>query len=249
MSGFVDVHSHMIPSGDDGVRSVDEGLALLREAARRGTSVQYGTPHANDTHPVTPARRARTEAAHEQMAGVAAAFGLELRLGWELAPEPWLLDVDPTPYRLAGLRAALLEFPLPHTGARDLRVLTACVEHLESAGLVPILAHPERSRPVQDALHLAAAFRERGCLLQLNASSLLGHDDDRSRVAGVALLTDGLCDLVASDAHRAARPPYLDAAHALVTELVGPDDADRLLTGAALEAIAEQEDAEVAPRR
>ena len=42
---FVDVHSHVIPSGDDGVASVAEGLALCREAATRGTEVLYGTPH------------------------------------------------------------------------------------------------------------------------------------------------------------------------------------------------------------
>jgi len=228
----------MVPSGDDGVRSPEEGLILLREATRRGTTVQYGTPHANAAHPLTPARRARTEVAHAAMAAETAAFGLELRLGWELAPEAWLLDAEPAEFRLGGLRAALLEFPLPHTGASDLVLLTACVDHLEAAGVVPVLAHPERSRPVQEALHLAAAFRERGCLLQLNASSLLGHDDDRSRVAGLALLADGLCDLVASDAHRAGRPPYLDDAHDVVARLVGREEADRLLGGAALVGLA-----------
>jgi protein-tyrosine phosphatase len=237
--GFVDVHSHMIPSGDDGVRTVTEGLTLLRETARRGTVVQYGTPHANLAHPLSAARRARTEAAHAEMAEELSAFGLELRLGWELAPETWLLDTDPSELRLGGLRAALLEFPLPHTGARDLDLLTACVEHLEAADIVPILAHPERSRPVQDALHVASAFRERGCLLQLNASSLLGQDDERSRVAGAALLADGLYDLVASDAHRASRPPYLDGAYRAVTRVVGIEAADRLLGGSALAPLAD----------
>ena len=45
MPGFVDVHSHVIPSGDDGAQSLDEGLALCREAAEHGTQVLYGTPH------------------------------------------------------------------------------------------------------------------------------------------------------------------------------------------------------------
>ena len=46
MTGFVDTHSHMIPSGDDGVESVDEAVGLVAEAGHRGTAVQYATPHA-----------------------------------------------------------------------------------------------------------------------------------------------------------------------------------------------------------
>src|SRR5262245_32589074 len=42
---YVDVHSHVVPSGDDGAATIDEGLALCREAADHGTSVLYGTPH------------------------------------------------------------------------------------------------------------------------------------------------------------------------------------------------------------
>ncbi len=228
----------MVPSGDDGVRTAAEGLALLRETARRGTAIQYGTPHANRTFPLTAARRAATEAAHAEMATAASSFGLDLRLGWELAPEPWLLDEDPNDYRLGGLRAALLEFPLPHTRAPDLSLLTACVEHLEAADVVPVLAHPERSRPVQDAVHLAAAFRERGCLLQVNASSLLGAEGEPNYDVGWLLVERGLCDLVASDAHRATRPPYLDAAHAALRARVGPDRARALLEGVALERLA-----------
>ena len=59
MSGFVDTHSHMVPSGDDGVRSVDEAVELVSEAARRGTAVQYATPHAMRRFPATPPAAAR----------------------------------------------------------------------------------------------------------------------------------------------------------------------------------------------
>ena len=32
---FVDVHTHMVPSGDDGAATIEEALTLCREAARR----------------------------------------------------------------------------------------------------------------------------------------------------------------------------------------------------------------------
>ena len=55
MSGFVDVHSHVVPSGDDGVQSVEEGLALCRAAAERGTAVLFATPHVWPTLTLDPA--------------------------------------------------------------------------------------------------------------------------------------------------------------------------------------------------
>src|SRR3954469_25667755 len=67
VQGFVDIHSHMIPSGDDGVRSVDEAVELVLEAGARGTAVQYATPHAMDRHPFSDERRRRVTAAREQI--------------------------------------------------------------------------------------------------------------------------------------------------------------------------------------
>ena len=45
MGFFVDVHSHVVPSGDDGAQRVVEGLGLCREAAAHGTAILYATPH------------------------------------------------------------------------------------------------------------------------------------------------------------------------------------------------------------
>ncbi len=54
--GFVDLHTHMVPSGDDGVATIEEAFALLSEAAGRETSLLFGTPHVNDDLPLTPER-------------------------------------------------------------------------------------------------------------------------------------------------------------------------------------------------
>ena len=40
---FVDIHSHVVPSGDDGVQSVSEGLSLGRDAFEHGTRVLYAS--------------------------------------------------------------------------------------------------------------------------------------------------------------------------------------------------------------
>ena len=57
MSGFVDVHSHVVPSGDDGARTIEDGLELCRLALEAGTEILFATPHA---HAVRAAATART---------------------------------------------------------------------------------------------------------------------------------------------------------------------------------------------
>jgi protein-tyrosine phosphatase len=224
----------MVPSGDDGVRDVEEGLALVAEAAARGTAVLYATPHATDRHPVTAARAQAVGDAHALMAERASAFGLDLRLGWELSPQRWFLDADPRRFALAGLDACLLELPLPQSRVRDVSLFLACAEHVEEARLSVIVAHPERSHLVHDRPQLVRALAERGYLLQVNASSLLGRESAENMRLGWQFVEQGLCDLVASDGHRAARPPFLDGAEDAVARRIGAERARPLFAGRAL---------------
>ena len=42
---FVDRHSHVVPSGDDGAKTLEDGLALCDLAADAGTAILFATPH------------------------------------------------------------------------------------------------------------------------------------------------------------------------------------------------------------
>ena len=75
-----------------------------------------------------------------------AGCGLELRLGCELTPSEDLLLEDPRRYALEGLDAVLME--VPFTGPADLA--WALAAHAEAHGLLPVIAHPERSEAVLD---------------------------------------------------------------------------------------------------
>jgi protein-tyrosine phosphatase len=230
MAGFfVDVHSHVVPSGDDGVQSRGEGLELCRRAAERGTSVLFATPHVWPGLTLTEEREAAVRAAIADMAPAAAAAGVDLRLGFELTPTPTLLDQDPRRYRLGGLEAVLMEVPFHGS----LTLSERLAEHIEAAGLLPVIAHPERSERVQEAPALAAGLREREWLLQVNATSLLGYHGPEIEATAWELLDRGLVDLVGSDGHRTARPPFLDEAYRLVRGRVG-ERAEALFDGRAL---------------
>ena len=157
MAVFWDVHSHVVPSGDDGAQSLDEGLALCRTAAEHGTGVLFATPHVWPSLTLTQERKERVREAHAELAEEAASFGLDLRLGAELTPAPALLDEDLKRYRLDDLPAVLME--LPFHG--PLRLAEALAERIQGSGLVPVIAHPERSEAVVHDPGIAAGLRAR----------------------------------------------------------------------------------------
>lgn len=227
MGFFVDVHSHLVPSGDDGVQSIDEGRALAAEAAARGTAVLFATPHIWPHLTLGDEREQAVRAAYEE---VARGAGLDLRLGWELTPAPPLLDEDLRRYELPGTGAVLIE--VPFTGGPDL--FFAVAERATAQGLRVVVAHPERTQAVLENVAVAERAAERGWLLQINATSLLGRHGGEIEALAWRFVDDALAALVASDGHRAGRPPFVDEAYEAVRRRVGERRARALFDGSAL---------------
>jgi protein-tyrosine phosphatase len=224
---FVDCHSHVVPSGDDGAATIAEGWALCHGAARHGTRLLFATPH---VWPQLPLTRRREEEVRRSYAAVAAQANLELRLGFELTPTAELLAEDPRRYRLAGTEHVLME--VPFAGRAD--PLFALAEHTERAGLQPVIAHPERAEAVLADPDVALELAERGWLLQLNATSLIGYHGAHVEALAWQLVEDGHAAIVASDGHRSERPPQLDRAYAIVRARLGEARACSLFDGSAL---------------
>ena len=224
---FVDCHSHVVPSGDDGAEDIPTGVALCRDAAEHGTRLLFATPHVWPELTLTTAREHEIRAAFER---VRDRSPIELRLGWELTPTRALLDEDPRRYALEGTDRVLME--VPFTGPAD--VLVALATHTEEAGLRPVIAHPERTEAVLDRPVLADELAERGWRLQVNATSLLGRHGQDSAELGWDLLDRSVAGIVASDGHRRTRPPHLDEAYALAVRRLGEERALPLFDGTAL---------------
>ena len=223
---FVDCHSHVVPSGDDGARSIEDGLELCDLAAASGTAVLFATPHVWPHLPLTAERERAVRRAYERLRARAR---LELRLGFELTPAPALLREDPARYVLEGSDVVLMEMPFSGP-ASDLVELA---EHVERAGLTPLVAHPERTDPIRERPELAHELAERWPL-QVNASSLLGRHGDEIEELAWRLVENGEVAVVASDGHRLSRPARLDEAYELVRVRVGEEAALPLFDGSAL---------------
>jgi protein-tyrosine phosphatase len=225
-SRFVDCHSHVVPSGDDGAATLADGLELCDIAADAGTAVLFATPHVWPHLVLTQERERDVRLAYERLR---ARVHLDLRLGYELTPSPALLREDPARYLLEGTEVVLME--VPFVGPAD--GLIELAQHVEDAGLTPLIAHPERTEAVQGRPELAHELAERWPL-QLNATSLLGRHGLESEELAWRLIDAGDAAVVASDGHRLKRPARLDEAYELVRARVGEDAALPLFDGSAL---------------
>ena len=223
---FVDCHSHVVPSGDDGAGSIEEGLELCDLAAQAGTAILFATPHVWPHFTLTEEREL---AVRREFARLRERAPLELRLGFELTPAPPLLLEDPARYVLEGTTHVLIEVPFVGPAGE----LFALAQHVEDVGLVPLIAHPERTEAVRDQPELAHDLAERWPL-QVNATSILGRHGSEAEELAWRLIETGDAAVVASDGHRAARPARIDDAYELVRARVGEEAALPLFDGSAL---------------
>jgi protein-tyrosine phosphatase len=213
---------------DDGVRSLDEALAELREAARLGIVAVACTPHVwlretGDLAALLDERRR----IHERLVEAAEAEGGLPRIG--LGAEVLILD-RPVPLGPPGMRInagpyALVELPFHRGGFDDLRDV---FRRVIDAGVRPVLAHVERYASLRDDERLDR-WREDGLLAQVNASSLVGEHGPEIRSRAFHLVASGRADVVASDVHgpHMRRNSLADAA-VIVEGLAGEDAVRRL---------------------
>lgn len=223
---FVDCHSHVVPSGDDGAATIDEGLELCDLAVQGGTAILFATPHVWPHLTLTETRERSVRRSFERLRARAK---LDLRLGYELTPAPPLLNEDPGRYALEGTRHVLVE--VPFSGPEH--ELVALAEHIEDAGLVPLVAHPERTEAVRARPELAHELAERWPL-QVNATSIVGRHGAEAEELAWRFVEAGDVAVVASDGHRLTRPARIDEAFELVSARVGEEVALPLFDGSAL---------------
>ncbi|GLK69716.1 tyrosine-protein phosphatase [Hansschlegelia plantiphila] len=224
---MIDLHSHILPGIDDGADSLETSVAMARMAVEDGVTLMACTPHIKpgvyDNRP-KDIWRATGDLVQEL---ISRDIHLELLPGADvhLAGDLFERLGDELPPSLGETRYFLLEPPhhvLPP-------MLKAFCERLIAAERRPILTHPERLTWVPDHYEEAKALAECGVLMQLTAGSLTGEFGSAARDLAFRMLDDGLCDLIASDAHDAGpRAPGMSKAREIVRERLGKEEAQHV---------------------
>jgi protein-tyrosine phosphatase len=221
---LIDLHCHLLPQIDDGASNLDVSLAMARIASCEGISTVACTPHIlpgvyNNTG---PAIRQAVGSLRTKLSEAGIPVRLVTGADVHIAPDLTERLSDGRALTLNDSRYLLLE--LPHWTLP--RRLDDFIFGLRAAGYVPILTHPERLRWVEDHYDLIKRLFSNSVLMQITAGSLLGRFGHRARYWAERMLHEGLCHLLATDAHDIERrDPRLAAARDLVARTLGEDEA------------------------
>jgi len=219
-AGLIDLHTHIVPGVDDGAQTLGESLAMARAALADGIRQVVATPHSPFAGMSRDEFGQRLESLRQALAGQGA--NLEVHPGAEVSLEPdtlrWLAEGLAWP--IGTTRYVLVELPffvLPPY-AEDL------IFRLQVEGYKPILAHPERNAPLAAKPERLQALVERGVLVQITTTSILGGFGAQAKSAAAAFLERGLVHVLASDAHSANhRPPLLTEGARAAERIIGPE--------------------------
>ncbi len=227
MSGFVDLHCHYVPGIDDGARSLEDGLEMLRALGRLGFSRVHATPH---TRPgMFDNDRASIRAAFAQFHGSLPAGEALPELA--LSSEHYFDDVvfqrlmagQGLPF--PGEKAVLLEFyeidfpPMVLHRLHDLR----------QRGLLPVIAHPERYQCFWRSPELLDRVVDAGCTALLDVAALVGKYGRKTQACAEELLERGLYHAACSDAHRPADVAEVARGIERLRDMYGDEEVEFLL--------------------
>ena len=196
----IDLHSHVLPGLDDGCRTLSEAVQFVRATAGEDITTLACTPHVTEEICPSPEVLAKTREQLQAACREAKLPDVELLQGAEVMIAPTLADFltrrrDLT-YGGKG-RYCLVELPLVDYPLYVERTLF----ELLMAGLLPILAHPERNARLQKDRHLLESIVNQGVLVQINAGSILGHYGSLVRQTALYFLENGYGHAIASDGH------------------------------------------------
>lgn len=222
---MIDIHSHILPGLDDGSPAFDVSLNMARMAREAGTTDIVATPHANTSYHYEPEVIAERIAELQNAVG----DGIKIHRGCDFHLSPQNIRTalqEPSKFSVNGLSYLLVEFP----ELTLFQGIDQVFNNLMSAGLTPIVTHPERNQHLAADIPRLRRWVARGIPLQITAQSLLGKfGPERTRWC-LQMLNEGLVHFVASDAHDLIhRPPRLDEARDFLVNQLDEEYAELLL--------------------
>lgn len=214
-----DFHSHILPRMDDGSKSTDESLAMLRVEAEHGTRKIVLTPHfyANHTTMAQFLERRHASFEHLQAAIQADATLPELVLGAEVRIFEGLSQVDDLEKLvIRGTRCILVEFPMLPWDSWMYDEL--CRIHRDRK-LTPIFAHVDRYMTPWRSFGIPERLENLPVLMQANAEFFLRRS---TRKRALNMLEKGQIQLLGSDCHDLKeRCPNLGPAKEIIAQTLG----------------------------
>lgn len=192
---MIDFHSHILPNIDDGSRSLNETIHILKEAQKAGFTKIISTSHYIDGYYEADEEQ-RTKLINE----IREKFqGIELYLGNEIYITNQMTELisEKKASTINNSKYVLFELPM-NTKAMDVKEV---VFRIMEKGYVPIIAHPERYQYVKEDIEYVRELADMGVLFQSNYGSSIGMYGKKAQKTQKKLLEEGLIQFFGSDVH------------------------------------------------
>jgi tyrosine-protein phosphatase YwqE len=197
----VDMHSHLLPGLDDGLKEVEQSVNFIKQLGELGYKKLICTPHIlSDLYPNTretilPKLDLVREAIAKANINVEIDAAAEYMIDHDFAQ--LISKAKQNDLLTINKRFILVEMsylaPSPN--------FESTVFELRMMGLTPILAHPERYSYFHRQFEQYERFKELGCKLQVNLLSLSGGYGPDVKKAAEKLFKKEMVDFIGTDMH------------------------------------------------
>ena len=229
MNGIVDLHMHVVPGIDDGSRSIEESLQMLKLASEQGVTDVFCTSHngycQEDGERYMNAFLKLENAVAEAKINVRIHKGCELLCAGEYIDDI-IYGLDIGAFSTLGNSKYVLAELYPD--AKPIEALTI-IKTLTENRYKPIIAHMERNYNITSLM--VRLLIQSGALIQVNAFSLMDESNKEIRERARELLRNKYVHFIGSDAHRIDhRPPNITSGIKYITENADSEYASQILS-------------------
>ena len=215
---MLDIHSHILPKMDDGSKSVDMSLEMLRSTCAQGVTTMVSTSHfyAYQEDPDRFLRRRRH--AIEKLRPGIADLDLKLYYGAEVLYYPGISQSkEIRSLAIEGTSLILIEMPFEPWSEK---IYDELISFQYNSNLQIVLAHIERYRSLQSRKIYEMLF-DQPFYFQMNAEAFTSFS---SRRLALKLIDRGQLHFLGTDCHNiTSRPPNMDEARKVIEKKLSPD--------------------------
>lgn len=193
-----DIHTHILHGIDDGAKTIEESIEILKIASQNGVTDIVLTPHYIKDSKYNANNKVKKEKFNELKKELKEnKININIYLGNEVYINEESISLYKEISTINNSRYILIELPL----TTKYPLLDEYLYKLKKKKLIPIIAHPERYTSYYKDYDFFNKLKEKGCLLQGNIGSIYGSYGRKSKKMLKKMLKKNMIHLLASDTH------------------------------------------------
>ncbi|MEG0669130.1 MAG: CpsB/CapC family capsule biosynthesis tyrosine phosphatase [Clostridium sp.] len=198
---MIDLHSHIIWNVDDGSKSEEMTIQMLKKAEESGTSKIVATPHFFSGYFTVSREEIKEKVEEVKALAKQNNINIEIYQGQEVYYSDKIFEQynEGLIGTINDSRYMLIEFPMREFSISE--ILDNLYE-LQLKGIIPVIAHPERYHRFIKEPRLINKFIDEGFLFQLNLGSIAGDFGKDVKNTAKVFIEHRVYNFIGSDAHR-----------------------------------------------